>query len=473
MTATDRAIQKLDAYRAQRAADLDVALAQITDTDIANAQRLVRTHGADIRYTPERGWHTWDGTRWAPDEKGLVVTARAKETAVAIFDEIKAADNQTETFRHARRSQSRQAIDNMVYLARSEPGIPMHLTDFDADPWLLNVVNGTIDLKTGTLRAHDRADACSKLAGTSYDAAAECDAFETFIVEITGNDPDLYAYLWKFIGYSITGLTTDQSLHFLHGTGANGKSVLCEIVLAMLGDYGLVASPDLIMARRHGGIPNDVARLRGVRLAVMNETSQGSRFDESKLKDLTGGDTLSARFLREEFFDFRPTHKLVIRGNHKPVIHGTDDGIWRRLRLVPFNVAIPADRQDPQLLDKLKVELPGILRWAVAGCLEWQRNGLKPPPIIADAVRRYREESDTLGRFIAECCEVRKLAEVKSSAFFTRYQQFCEQSSERWLSSKDLPLEMERRGFGWKRTNRGGLFLGVELVLSEVSRWQE
>lgn len=471
--ATDRAIQKLDAWRAQKAADVGLAFSQITDSDCANALRLVRTHGADIRFTPERGWLVWDGTRWGLDEKGLAVAAMAKDTALAIFDEVRGADRRDEVYRHAKRSQSRQAIDNMMHLARSEPGIPLRLTACDADPWLLNCENGTIDLRAGTLRPHDRADACTKIAGCAFDPGADCAMFDDFLDEITGRDVDLYNYLWRFIGYALTGLVSEQSLHFLHGAGANGKSVLCEIVLAMLGDYGLVASPDLIMARRHGGIPNDVARLRGVRLAVMNETSQGSRFDEAKLKDLTGGDTLSARFLREEYFDFKPTHKLVIRGNHKPTIHGTDDGIWRRLRLVPFNVAIPAERQDPHLLDKLRDELPGILAWAVRGCLEWQRNGLKPPAIVTDAVSRYREESDTLGRFIAECCEVRKLAEVKSSAFFSRYQQFCEQSSERWLSTKDLPLEMERRGFGWKRTNRGGLFLGIELVQPEVPTWQE
>jgi putative DNA primase/helicase len=463
MTAYDRVVEKIDAYRAQKVADAGLAFAEITDSDIANAQRLVRTHGADIRFTPERGWLVWDGTRWAPDEKALAVAAKAKDVALAIFDEVKHADRRDETYRHARRSQSRQAIDNMVYLARSETGIPLHLTSFDADPWLLNCANGTIDLKTGALRPHDRANACTKIAGTTFDADADCAKFDAFLAEITGHDIDLYNYLWKFAGYALTGLVTEQTLHFLYGTGANGKSVLCEILLALLGEYGLVASPDLVMARRHGGIPNDVARLRGVRLAVMNETSQGSRFDEAKLKDLTGGDTLSARFLREEFFDFRPTHKLVIRGNHKPVIHGTDDGIWRRLRLVPFNVAIPAERQDPHLFEKLRDELPGILGWAVRGCLEWQRNGLRPPAVITDAVSRYREESDTLGRFIAECCEVRKLAEVKSSALFSRYQQFCEQSSERWLSAKDLPLEMERRGFVYKRTETGRRYLGVEL----------
>jgi putative DNA primase/helicase len=230
----------------------------------------------------------------------------------------------------------------------------------------------------------------------------------------------------------------------------------------------VAVSPDLLMLRRHGGIPNDLARLRGVRVALMNETPQGARFDEAKLKDLTGGDTLTARFLHQEFFDFHPTHRILIRGNHKPSIAGTDEGIWRRLRLVPFSVQIPADEQDRDLLHKLEVELPGILNWALQGCREWREAGLQPPDIIAEAVRQYREESDTLGRFIAECCEVRNLGQVKSSVLFKRYQEFCEQAGERWVPSKDLPNEMQRRGFGWKRTNAGGLYEGVELHAPSV-----
>ena len=176
--------------------------------------------------------------------------------------------------------------------------------------------------------------------------------------------------------------------------------------------------------------------------------------------------------LAAEFFDFRPTHRIVIRGNHKPAINGTDEGIWRRLRLVPFTVSIPADEQDRDLLRKLEAELPGILNWALQGCREWQTEGLKPPGIVSEAVRAYREESDTLGRFLSECCEVKALAQVKSSALFKRYQEFAQTAGERWMTAKDLPTEMARRGFTWKRTKTGGMFQGLELADTEGPSWE-
>jgi putative DNA primase/helicase len=467
-------VESLDKARARL--DREVARAGsrvIDDTDIVNGKRLAERHGQDLRFTPERGWFVWDGRRWAVDEKGIQVQTRAKDTALALFDEIKDALDQQSAYRHARKSQSKNAIEAMIWMARSESGIPIRLTEFDSDGWVLNVANGTLDLRTGELRPHTREDLISNIVEVAFDPSADCKLWGGFLRRVIDNNDTLYAYLRRFVGYLLVGDTSDHSLHFLYGLGDNGKSVFSEVLMSLLGDYAMAASADMIMLRRHGGIPNDVARLRGIRAALMNETTQGARFDESKLKDLTGGDTLTARFLHQEFFDFRPTHRIVIRGNHKPTINGTDEGIWRRLRLVPFTVAIPPDEQDRDLLRKLECELPGILNWALQGCREWQTDGLKPPPIIAEAVRQYREESDTLGRFVAECCEVRPLVQVKSSALFHRYQQFCEQGGERWIPAKDFPAELQRRGFEWKRTKAGGMFTGLELSMADIPDWCE
>jgi putative DNA primase/helicase len=444
-----------------------------SDTDIANSKRFAAQHRDDVRYTAARGWFVWDGQRWAADENAIAVQEKAKRTALAIFDEVRIAANRDEIFRHAKRSQSKRAIDAMIALGRSEPGIPAKITEFDPDGWLFNVRNGTIDLRTGELRPHTKSDLITSLSESTFTPCAEYELWDSFLWRITAQNHDLYDYLRRFVGYLLVADTSDQSLHFLYGLGANGKSVFCEVLQRLMGDYAVTASPDLIMLRRHAGIPNDVARLRGVRAALMNETSQGSRFDEAKLKDLTGGDTLTARFLNHEFFDFHPTHRIIIRGNHKPAINGTDDGIWRRLRLVPFTVSIPLEEQDRDLLRKLRGELSGILNWAIQGCLEWQKSGLAPPQIVTDAVRQYREESDTLGRFIGECCDARNLAQVKSGVFFKRYQEYAQAAGERWLASKELPHEMQRRGFEWKRVSGAGLYLGISLKTSSENDLHE
>jgi putative DNA primase/helicase len=445
---------------------------EIHESDIANGKRLAARHGRDLKFTIERGWYVWDGRRWAADEKGVLVQARAKETALSIFDEIRDAPDRKTRMQHAHRSQSKTAAEAMIWMARSESGIPARLTEFDKNGWLFNVGNGTLELRTGELRPHAREDLISNIADIRFDREAECELWDAFLWRILDRDQELYAYLRRLFGYLLVGDTSEQSLHFLYGEGNNGKTIFCEVIMRLLGDYALAASPDLIMIRRHGGIPNDIARLRGVRAALMNETSQGSRFDESKLKDLTGGDTLNARFLHQEFFDFQPTHRIVIRGNHKPAINGTDEGIWRRLRLVPFSVTIPEDERDRKLLSKLESELPGILNWSLQGCREWQEQGLKPPPIVAAAISAYRKESDTLGRFIEECCEVRKLGQVKSSVLFKRYQEYAQQAGERWIASKDFPHEMQKRGFEHKRMTAASLFLGIELTRQEPE-WPE
>jgi len=449
---------RLDRVRAKEAPP------EILDSDIANAARLHARHGENLRFTVARGWFAWDGKRWAPDEKLVRIQAMAKETAKAIFGEIESAADRNQMFKHAKQSQSKKAIDAMIWLARSEPGILITINDLDANGWLLNLSNGTLDLKSGERRPHAREDLISNLVDIEHDPHAEADLWDAFLWRVTDRNEDLYAYLRRFVGYLLVGDVSDHSLHFLYGLGSNGKSVFCEVLMRLLGEYAISVSPDLIMLKRFGGIPNDVARLRGVRAALMNETSQGGRFDEAKLKELTGGDTLSARFLHQEFFDFHPTHRIIIRGNHKPAINGTDEGIWRRLRLVPFTVTIPEDERDQLLLQKLTLELPGILNWALQGCREWQEHGLKPPAIVSEAVRAYREESDTLGRFISECCEVRQLAQVKSSILFKAYQEFAEAAGERWIPSKDFADEMQRRGFKWKKTKIANVIEGLELA---------
>jgi putative DNA primase/helicase len=447
---------------------------EFKDTDMSNAARLAARHGQDLHCTPEVGWVVWDGARWRTDEMGAETQRRAKDTSKSIYDEVKDSPkaNRGAVLKHARNSQKKSAIEAMIKLTLSEPGIDTRLCEedsgepvFDAHPMLFNLTNGTLDLTTGALREHSRKDLITKIARVKFNPAAECELWLKFLRRITKEDEELVAYLQRLVGYSLTGDVSEKCLIFLYGaSGDNGKTVFCETWLSLLGGYGAVSSPDLILQRsKYPTIPNDVARLRGVRAAIMNETPQGSRFDETKLKDLTGGDKLSARFLHREYFQFPPTHKLIIRGNHKPGIRGTDDAIWNRLRTIPFEVQIPKEEQDRQLKQKLQAELPGILNWALRGCADWRRMGLAAPSRVMDAVKLYRQESDTVARFVSEECERAPNALAPALGFFSRYKDFCEAVGEMWLTIKEVAAEMERKGYRTQRKKEGNFYVGLKL----------
>jgi putative DNA primase/helicase len=435
----------------------------IQGTDMAFARRFHQRHGADVRYTVERGWLVWSGQKWQIDDKGIAVATLAKESAESLLDEIRDAADRNEAFKTAKSALQKRAVDSTMWLARSEPGVPARLVDFDKAPMILNVRNGIVDLTTGTLGPHDKTAMCAMIAGTEYDKHAQCSRWQQFIAEICCDSVELMDYVQRWCGYLLTANVAENSLMFLLGDGRNGKSLLIEVMKELLGEYAIVASTEMVMVRRNPGIPNDIARMRGVRAVFMNETNKGQRFDEAKVKDLTGGDTLNARFMREEFFDFAPTHKLVIRGNHKPTINGTDAGIWSRFKLVPFRANF-LGREDMGLKAKLLAELPGILNWCLAGCLEWQRTGLVTPAAVADAVASYRNQSDTMGRFIEECCTPAEGAVTSASAMYMRYKDFCLAASERWLSLRDFPDEMARHGFALVANGAGREYQGIALA---------
>lgn len=460
------------------------------DTDIANGVRLVERHGRDLRYTAATDWLVWDGTRWKIDEKSVQVQARAKNTALAIYEEIATAFNRDEVFKHAKYSEGRRGIEGMIYMARSEPGIPGDLAEFDSHPMLLNLANGTLDLKTGELHEHRRTDCITKITPIEYQQHAECPKWMAFMEFATGGEPLkdgdgkeieadpnnptpgrlLLKYLQRAAGYCLTGLVSEQVVIFLHGDGGRGKSLFSEVLRAILGEYAMVADRTLIMQKRHEkDIPSDIAALRGMRLALTNETEQGQRLDEAKLKELTGGDTLKGEFKYKSEFNFEPTHKLVIRGNYKPSISGQDEGIWRRLHLVPFDIPVPPDKKDAGLLEYIKQhELSGVLKWAVEGCLEWQRmKGLQPPEQVTKAVQEYRVESDSLGQFIEEFCIKDPNKWQQSSHFFKRYQAFCHMNAKKWVGTNDLPREMLKKGFDHGKKACGKVFLGLELIPPE------
>jgi putative DNA primase/helicase len=417
-------------------------------TDTGNAERLVDRHGANLRYCHPWGkWLIYDGTRWHVDDRGAVVRL-AKDAARSIFEEAKEAPSDAvanQLGKWASSSLSESKLRAMISLAQSEPGIPVLPDELDASPDLLNVLNGTIDLRSGKLREHRREDLITRVAPLEYDPDANAPAWETFLQRVLPGE-ELRAFVQRAVGYSATGHTSEQCMFINHGGGANGKSTFQEALSAALGDYAMRTPTEMLLARRSDGVPNDVARLKGARFVSASETEEGRRLAESRIKDLTGQDTITARFMKAEWFDFAPTHKLWLSTNHKPEIRGTDAAIWRRIRLVPWTVSIPPAQQDKKLPEKLRSELPTILAWVVRGCLQWRRKGLQAPEEVRQATGNYRSEMDVLAAFLEEYCILRSDAMAFARNLYIAYKEWCEANGE--------PVEKQRR-FGMRLTERG------------------
>lgn len=426
-------------------------------TDVGNARRFFDSEGSDLRYCwPWGKWFVYDGRRWAVDQAGEV-HGRAKAVAVDIFQEAAdaaragKADLSEKLAKHAIRTQSATSIENMVKLAR--PDVPVLPERLDRDPWGLNVENGTLDLKTGELREHRREDLITKLAPVAYDPSTEAPVWEATLSRIMP-DPEVRAYFKRLVGYALTGDVSEHVLPVLYGTGANGKSTVLNTLLAALGSYGMQAPPDLLVAKRDAH-PTELADLHGQRFVASIEVEDGRRFAESLVKQLTGGDRIKARRMREDFWEFDPTHKIIMAVNHKPVIQGTDLGIWRRIHLVPFTETIPPEEQDKNLPEKLQAELAGVLAWAVEGCLEWQREGLKPPPAVLSATEEYRQEMDTLATFISERCEEGPNLSVQAKPLYEAYVKWCEENGERYDTNKSLSKQLIERRYEKDKDGRG------------------
>ena len=430
-------------------AERGAAAREITNTDLANNRRLLEQYGDVMRYTNERGWFINDGKRWAPNK--AQAARNAKDVARNVYDEIKDArdDQKKILFKWAKASQNVAQIKAMLALAESDRDYSY--TDFDADPYLLNVNNGTLDLRTGELCTHKPTDYIRSIVPVDYDAAAACPQWLAFLDRIMDGSRDIIDYLQRAIGYTLTGNTAEQCLFFCYGVGRNGKSVYLETIQKLTGEYGLNCRTETLMARRNDGIPNDVARLAGARFVAVNETAEGQKLNEPLIKDMTGGDSMTARFLRREYFDFHPIFKLWMRGNHKPQIRGTDEGIWRRIHLIPFQHYITDDECDVDLAGKLRGELPGILAWAVEGCSIWQRDGLNPPAAVTDATKEYRSEMDVLGQFIDDRCVVAVDANQSAGALYKDYQKWAETPVNRTA----FGLAFAERGYTKKKNRRG------------------
>ena len=433
-------------------------------TDTANGDRLIKLHGKNIRWVAEWGWILWDGRRWLRDKNGLVMRL-AKETARAIYHEAAqaGADQDAKSIASwAGKSLSRARLEAMLALAQSE--IPTEPDNFDRNPLDLNVVNGTIDLEGGNLRKHDSNDLITKIAGGAYDPGAICPTWEAFLDRILGCDMELIGFIQRAAGYTLTGEVSEQALFFLYGTGANGKSTFLQALLAVMGEYGLQAAPQLLLlGDRH---PTEIADLQGARMVATIEVEEGRRMAEVLVKQMTGGDRMKARFMRCDFFEFDPTFKIWLAANHKPVIKGTDYAIWRRIHLIPFEVTIPAAEQDPSLGAKLREELPGILAWMVRGAIDWQRNGLSVPEKVKQATAEYQAENDLVTQFIADCCLASPMAVVFAGELYAAYKNWAIENGVDQLSQFAFSRRMAEKNFIGRRVPGDGRkqYSGLGLV---------
>ena len=434
-------------------------------TDSGNALRLLDLANGDVRYVAKWGaWLVWNGRYWEQDQTGMVYRL-AQQAITAMFTEAAGmdSDRRQALIRWASQSEQATRIRAMLEVAQYDARVVLRTDELDAKPWLLTVANGTLDLRTGTLQPHQREDLITKVVDVPYDPAARAPRWEAFLARAMDNNPKLAQFLQRAVGYTLTGSTREQCLFFLYGSGSNGKSTFTETLAKLLGPYGRKTPTETLMAKRGGGIPNDVARLVGARMVSANETNQGKHLAESLIKDLTGGDTITARYLHQEFFEFQPAFKLWMYGNHKPIIKGTDNGIWRRIKLVPFEVTIPEAERDHQLMDTLADELPGILAWAIQGCHDWQAYGLAEPPEVRAAIAGYREEMDTLADFFEERCERGLDYKVTSAELYGTYHEWCAQNSERALTKREFGLELANRGHQKKKSNGSIWWHGITL----------
>jgi len=445
-------------------------------TDSGNAELLVAVCGEDFKYLHDtKKWLHWDDRRWSHD--GTAEINRAAKATIRAMPEraklIEDDEKRKKFLSHAAKSESRASLDNMVTLARNEKRVAALSPQFDKDQWLLNVLNGTMDLKTGTLREHRREDLITKLCPVIYDPSAKCDRWLLFLNEIFPAQPEHINFLQRSVGYSLTGDTEEQCFWMLIGVGKNGKSKFMEAIKFLLGDYAVSTSMDTFTAKRtesNAVNPRDgMANLAGARLVWASESDEGKRLSEAAIKAMTGGENIRTAKIYQDDFEFKPTFKIWLSTNHELGIRGNDEGIWRRPRRINFDVVVPAAQRDLQLGAKLQAEMSGILNWALAGLKSYQAIGsLKPPKAVEDATEAYRRSQSLVERFIDERCTRARDKESEATALYGEFQSWSRAVGETVLSQKRFGAEMKKL-FPCNRSTSGickgrYIYAGVGLV---------
>jgi putative DNA primase/helicase len=435
-------------------------------TEFGNARRLVDHHGHELRFChPWNKWLVWDGRRWQMDVTAEVAR-RAKATISAIIGEAASLDDEEERkalFRWALRSETYGQLQSMLALAAIEQEVSILPDALDTDPWLLNCHNGTLDLRTATLRPHRPQDYLTQIASVDYDPAALAPTWHAFLAQMLEEDWETIGYLQRLVGYSLTGEPSERILPILWGGGANGKSTFLETLATMLGDYAKRTPAETLLSKRAGSIPNDIARLQGSRFVVASESDETRRLDEAIVKHLTGNERVTVRFMRAEWFEFNPAFTLWLATNHRPIITGTDDAIWDRIRLIHFSVRLAEEERDKTLLHRLHAELPGILAWAVQGCLDYQREGLKTSARVRSVTAEYRQEMDDVGQFLDDCCVFHANHSVPVAILYEAYRGWCALNGDVPMSKRQLGSRLRAQDFLPAKSNHTRLWRGLDL----------
>ena len=452
------------------------------NTDMGNAERFTNDHMQHARYVHQWGtWILWDGRRWRQDEENRIqhLARDSIRKIYGVAERMDEGDARKNLAKHAWKSESRQSLNSMLSLAQAM--MPANPEYIDAEPMLLNCLNGTVDMRTGVLMKHNRADMLTQLLDIEYDPQAECPKWVDALRLWTGNDDDLRYFLQVAVGYSLTGNIDEHCLFLLHGQGANGKSTFLEVIRRVFGEFTTKFEMESIyQSFGKGGAPTpDVVQLKGKRFVLASEVAESRKLNEPLVKDLTGGDVIHARTLHKEYFDFLPTHKLWLHGNHQPRISGTDVGIWRRIRKIPFAVTIPEDTRRPmsKLMAEFTQEAAGILTWAIHGCIVWVSEGRLPAnEAVALATAEYKTEQDVLQGFLNEQTESAPEYSVDKKELFKRWGEWIEDQNEvsykkmtqRWFTTRILGFEQYTSGGAG-----GGKLIGLQLLMASYDKKQE
>ncbi len=434
--------------------------------DVSNARLFANQHRDHLRWCPAFGWMIWDGRRWQSDKTQQIVRL-AKETLSLLLEQATKAgpgDDQSAMLKFYLASCRREGIHAFVDLARDQ--LAIEAEDFDAQPYLLNVLNGTIDLRTGKLRPHDPADRLTKLSKVRFVRHAVARRFTSFLNELFLGNKELIEYVKRFVGYSLTGDQSEQCFLVLYGSGENGKSVLMDAILYVAGEYGHTAGADLLIRRwNREGSPGEVAALKGIRFVEVSETGEGHHINEEQVKNLTGGDRLRGRFLYHDAFTFEPTQHIWLRTNAKPQISDATHAMWRRIKLIPFS--FKPKRKDKRLALKLRAEAEGILTWAVRGAVSWWNRGkpqLREPRIVTEATLEYRSEMDLVEDFLEDTCERIGSAETPSRELYKAYQEWVIDGGHHPVSETRLALHLKQMGFRNERIRGKKTWIGLKLI---------